>query len=283
MGRGFEEEEFAAARQAQESSIQKKKRIVARVEQAGIDLCESNKSQVEEKILFGFETPSVLEVEHGLDTSLRDTLDTRMANRFSRRFERKYGQGAVEMFKKMAEDPDNSLSDVGRLFGFSKQYAWYVYQKISGGPYSEVLKRKQLIRKQNCFDSWQKSKDVELLMKLKEKIESLGFACHITKGKRRYVFVVNGYKFVFKFTSTSRMIGAKQYFHFGTPNSTIKAGYDFLVTLCISEDESAYYVIPRDAMPKDGVSLQPQAGLHESKYARFKEAWDLLFTDENAN
>lgn len=203
-------------------------------------------------------------------------------NKFSRRFERKYGQGAVEIFKEVAEDPDNSLSDVGRHFGFSKQYAWYVYQKISGGSYSEVLKRKQLIRKQKRLDFWKNSKKLAHLVKLKEKIESLGFACDITKVKRRYLFVVNGYKLVFKFTSTSRMRGAKQYFHFGKPNNTVKAGYDFLVSLCISEDESAYYVIPRDAMPSDGVSLQPQAGPHESKYARFKEAWDLLLTDENA-
>ena len=68
----------------------------------------------------------------------------------------------------MAEDPVNALSGVGRHFGFSKQYAWYVYQKISGCPYSEVLKIKQLIRKKMRLDSWKTSKDVGLLMKLKE-------------------------------------------------------------------------------------------------------------------
>lgn len=206
-------------------------------------------------------------------------------NKFSRRFERKYGEGAVQMFKRIAEDPDNSLSDIARHFGFSKQYAWHVYQKISECPYSEVLKRKRQIREQKRLDSWKKSESFGLLMKVKERMAALGLSCDIVRKGSGYLFIANDHKLVVKFTDRSRVIGSKckEYFHVCSPKGPINDDYDFLVGLCISKDESAYYVIPRDVMPKDGVSLIPRAELDESKYARFKEAWDLLLKDENSS
>jgi len=124
----------------------------------GMDLHEFIKHKVEVESLYDYEIADLLN-EKVADIGrsrgvlaqdigwLRNEFGIKRANGFSRRFEHKYGQGAVDLFKDMIEDPINSLSDVARRFGFSRQYAWQTYKKIYGFPYTEAKKRKRRERR----------------------------------------------------------------------------------------------------------------------------------------
>ncbi|MBW2083370.1 MAG: hypothetical protein JRI39_09865 [Deltaproteobacteria bacterium] len=49
---------------------------------------------------------------------------------------------------------------------------------------------------------------------------------------------------------------------------------------CEGKDRSTHYVIPHQFMPKRIVSLNPESIRSSTKYGRFKEAWDVLRSDE---
>ncbi|MBW2346058.1 MAG: hypothetical protein JRF53_19105 [Deltaproteobacteria bacterium] len=117
-------------------------------EHVGMELYEFIKYKVEVESLHDYEIARILNVEAAFIGRLRNNFGIKRANGFSRRFERTYGLGAVETFKKMIENPDNSLSDVARHFGFSRQNAWHVYKKIYDRPYTEAYKRKRLKKRQ---------------------------------------------------------------------------------------------------------------------------------------
>lgn len=116
-------------------------------EHFGMDLYDFIKCKVEVESLYDYEIAHILNVEASRIGPLRKSLGIRRSNGFSRSFEGRYGKGAVDRFKKMIENPNNSLSDVARHFGFSRQYAWHVYKKIYGCPYTEAYKRKQFEKK----------------------------------------------------------------------------------------------------------------------------------------
>ena len=81
-------------------------------------------------------------------TKLRNTYGIKRIDGFSRRFDRRYGKGSVEKFKKMIESVDSTLTEIGKHFGFSKEYARQVYKKIYGTDYTEAFKKKRQIKKQ---------------------------------------------------------------------------------------------------------------------------------------
>lgn len=117
-------------------------------ERFGMELYEFIKYKVEVESLYDYEIANILNVEGAFIGRLRHNFRIKRSNGFSRRFDRTYGLGAVEKFKRMIESPDNSLSDVARHFGFSRQYAWQVYKKIYNCPYTETYTRKKLERRQ---------------------------------------------------------------------------------------------------------------------------------------
>jgi methylphosphotriester-DNA--protein-cysteine methyltransferase len=84
-------------------------------------------------------------------TRLRNAYGIKRATGFSRRFDRRHGKCAVEEFKKMIENPTSTLDDIGRHYGFSREYARQVYKKIYGYAYTEAYKRKRLIRRKMAF------------------------------------------------------------------------------------------------------------------------------------
>ncbi len=249
-------------------------------EQFGMGLHAFIKNIVEEESLYDYEIASLLNVKPSLFVKLRSSIGINRSNGFSRRFERTYGLGAVEKFKGLIEDPDNSLADVGSCFGFSRQNAWLVFKKIYGCPYTETYKRKAAVIKQKNHAPQRKSKTLAKIVKVKEKMESMGLSSHITKKKYGYMILVNGYRLSLRSSSRPRKKGRKQYFRISTKSST-NFECDFFICLCQSREKSIFYVIPSDAMPAGGVYLIPQAGPLESKYTQFREAWHLL-KHENA-
>ena len=116
----------------------------------GMDMHTFLRKKIEEDSLYDYEIAAMLNVRPSLIGRMRSSIGVKRSNGFSRRFERTYGRGAVETFKKMIEDPDKSLSDVGRRFGFSRQNAWLVSRKIYGYPYTKIFMKKILTKKQKA-------------------------------------------------------------------------------------------------------------------------------------
>jgi hypothetical protein len=114
----------------------------------GMEVYEFIKYKVEVESLHDYEIARIMNVKPADIGRLRRNFGIKRANGFPRRFERTYGVGAIETFKRMVEAPGNSLSDVARHFGFSRQNAWQVYKKIYNRPYTEVHQRKLLEKRQ---------------------------------------------------------------------------------------------------------------------------------------
>ena len=119
-------------------------------ERYGMDMRLFIRKKVQEDCLYDYEIAAMLNVRPSLIGRVRSSIGVKRSNGFPRRFERTYGRGAVETFKKMIEDSDNSLSDVGRHFGFSRQNAWLVSRKIYGYPYTKIFMKKILTKNQKA-------------------------------------------------------------------------------------------------------------------------------------
>ena len=239
-----------------------------------MDLYKFIKKKIEEESLYDYEIASLLNVRSQHIGKLRSALGIKRSNGFSRRFDLKYGAGAVKTFKTMIENPDTSMSDVARHFGFSREYARQVYKKVYGYPYTEAFKSKLQLRKRKMLANRKNSKHLDLLIKVKEKMESIGLTLHLRIQKHSFEILTNDYKLLLRYALTPVMIGKKEYFHITTGASP--ADIDFIVCLCRNNGKSIHYIIPCHVMPKYGIYLLPEARPAESKYARFKEAWHLL-------
>lgn len=107
-------------------------------EQFGMSLFEFMRQKIEDESLYDYEIADQLNVRSQTIGSLRHLFGLKRKNGFRRRFEKRYGRGAVIEFKDMIGDAENSLADVGRYFGFSREYARQVYIHIFGRPYRDM-------------------------------------------------------------------------------------------------------------------------------------------------
>ena len=244
-------------------------------EQFNMELYKFIKHKVEVENLYDYELAGILNVNGSFIGKLRKTFGMKKAAKFLRQFEQTYGAGAVKKFKKIIENPKNSLAGAARHFGFSREYARQVYEKIYGYPYTEAFQSKIELRKRKMLANRKKSKRLELLIKVKRKMESMGLTPHLRTREHPYEILTNGYKLLLKCASTPLMIGKKQYFRI-TNTTGASPDFDFIICVCRNNGESIHYIIPRHAMPKYRVYLLPEAKPGKSKYTRFKEAWHLI-------
>lgn len=242
----------------------------------GMGLYEFIKQNAEVDTLHDHEIAHILGVHPSRICKLRKGYGIKRANGFLRRFERAYGLGAVETFKELIEEPNTSLTDVGGHFGFTREYARHVYKKIYGRPYTEAYRRKRLLRqKRRLEEKRNRSKRAGALMKVGEKMKSLGLPYHVTYNGNSYTIFTNGYKLGLRISSTPTLINNREYFRINNAMRP-KEHMDFIICVCRKETRDTHFIIPSTAMPKALVSLMPQATVRQSKYARFKEAWHLL-------
>ncbi len=245
----------------------------------GMGLQEFIKQKAEVDTLHDHEIARILDVNPSRICKLRRDYKIKRANGFCRRFERTYGVGSVEKFKKLIERPETSLTDVGGHFGFTREYARHVYNKIYGRPYTEAYRRKRLLKQnKRLAEKRSKSKRAGALMKVGEKMKSLGLSYNITFKGNSYTIFTNGYKLGFRISSTPTLINKREYFRM---NNTMGASgpIDFIICVCRKGAKDTHFIIPSDTMPKALIALQPRARPDQSKYAQFKEAWHLLAHD----
>ena len=243
-------------------------------EQFGVSLYKFMAQKVEVESLYNYKIADILNVDKKQVGLLVRDFGLKKINGFSNRFEHRYGSGAISKFKSMIEDPENSLSDVGRHFGFSREYARQVYEKIYGFPYTKTFKRKTLEKKCRTKEPNKKPK-IAYLREVMEKLLSLGISSHIVKKRNLYRISSQGSTIDVRISAKPLTADHKQYFRIAYPKGTI-LNCDFFICLCETREERIHYIIPREDMPKTGICLIPQAKLHESKYTKFKEAWDRL-------
>ncbi len=141
----------------------------------GMDLYGFIKQKAQVDGLYDYEIASLLEVSDSMITKLRNAYGIKRINGFSRRFDRRYGKGSVERFKKMVENPDSTLAETGTYFGFTKEYARQVYQKIYSSAYTEAFKRKRLVkRKKGLTGRAKQPKRFGDLTEVNKKMKSTG-------------------------------------------------------------------------------------------------------------
>ena len=116
-------------------------------ERFDMGLHEFMKGKVEKESLYDYEIAGILNVNVAQIGKLRSSLGIKRANGFARRFDLKYGAGALNTFKTMIENRDVSLSSLARHFGFSRQYASLVFKEIYGCQYRDIYKKKGLASK----------------------------------------------------------------------------------------------------------------------------------------
>ena len=247
-------------------------------DQFGMDLFPFMRQKVEVESLYDYEIARILNVSTTSIRKLRNMYGIKRANGFSRRFDNIYGAGAVEMFKKMIEDPEISLTDLGRHFQFSREYARQVFQKLYGYPYTETYKRKQALKRKKRPSNGNGNGVTKLkgkYRKVRKKIESMGLLADVKENENFSLTLNNGYKLAIRATSTPVLIGNNQYYRINNAKCPIQ-DFDFFICLCKYSKEDVHFIIPSDIMPKSVLTLLPQAGPEQSKYAPFKEAWNLL-------
>ena len=245
-------------------------------ERFGEDLYDFIKQKIEVEALYDYEIASILNLSKTSFRKLRSGFGIKKANGFSRRFESVYGKGSVALFKEIIENPESSLADVARHFGFSREYARQVYRKIYGCSYTVAHKSKLLAKKgKRLSDKRRNSGQLENLMKVRKKMKSLGLDATVMIKGRSYIILNNGYKLALRATSKPVKIGKKQYFKINNEKCT-NGYFDFFICLCRNQKEDIHYVIPSNVMPRSSVSLLTQTSPNQSKYAQFEEAWHLL-------
>jgi len=86
-----------------------------------------------EKIQYGSssdqELAEILNVHPSTISRWRNRFDIPPADKFEKRFRKKYGRNSIEIFKKMVEE-EASLQKIANHFGFTREYARQVYNKL---------------------------------------------------------------------------------------------------------------------------------------------------------
>lgn len=240
----------------------------------GMKIHEFLKQKIEVENLYNYEVARFLNIKKK-DVGI---LIKRMGinrNGFNIRFESKYGIGAIYLFKQMIACPKNTLADVARHFGFSREYARYVYEKIYGYTYTREIKKRRFERLEAKRRQYKEPVKCILLRELVNLMASLGFEPQMRKENKSYKIYLNGYKVGFRYNAKPSVGGKKRYFRIAYKERSI-LGLDFIIFLCHYKGESTYYILPKEDLPKTGLCFIPEAEDHESKYQRFKDAWDLL-------
>ncbi|HUV59098.1 MAG TPA: helix-turn-helix transcriptional regulator [Desulfatiglandales bacterium] len=207
---------------------------------------------------------------------LRKQYGIKRADSSLRRLERRYGPGFVMRFKSIIEDPSSSLADVGRHFGFSREYVRRIFKKIYRLPYTEIYKKKILLRRLKADSLKLSSGRLMYVKKVKDKITNMGLGPKILiEAKSYFLLTNNNLRVTVLHSSKLRQIGNKKYFYVNVINKQ-KQGCDFFILSYLNNGDRSCYIIPNECMPKRGALIMISSNNTNGKYSRFKDAWHLL-------
>ena len=72
----------------------------------------------------------------------RNKFNIRPADKFKRKFREKYGSDALQSFDMMVKNR-TTLQEIANYFGFTREYARQVYNKLYNGSYSDHLRQRR--------------------------------------------------------------------------------------------------------------------------------------------
>ncbi len=245
----------------------------------GMTLYEFIIQKTRRESLYDYEIANILGVTTWQIRRYRNGFGIRKANAFPRRFEQTYGEGAISIFKKIVGNPDSSLADAGRHFGFTREYARYVYKNIYGKTYSEAFLEKKRIRKKRKLSRIRrKSQRISYLMEVMGRMKLNGIISKIWDSPH-HLIKTNGYNLSIKISSKPSMVGNKLYFLFRNGKRRYD-NVDFFICLCKNGKGFIHYIIPANVMPRSGISILHQEEACNGKYSQFKEAWHQLVRED---
>jgi hypothetical protein len=236
------------------------------------------KQKVERDGLTDTEISHILHIHWSTVGNLRRQFGLKKPHPFFRHFERSYGPGAVRRFKAIIEDPSTSLADVGRSFGFTRETARQIYQKIYGFPYTEAYRQK-LLRRRSKPDSLKfSSRRLIHLKTVKDKLTTMGLdPTIVVQGNSHLLVTNNNLRVAVFYNSKLRQTGTKKYFAVKALHKQ-KQGCDVFILTYLDKGVRGYYIIPNRYMPRKGTLIAISADDTNGKYTQFKDAWHLLGT-----
>jgi transposase len=72
----------------------------------------------------------------------RNKFNIKPADKFKRKFKEKYGPDAIDSFDMMVQN-QTTLQEIANYFGFTREYARQVYNKLYEGSYSDYLRKQR--------------------------------------------------------------------------------------------------------------------------------------------
>jgi len=87
------------------------------------------REKIEHGSLSDQELANILKVHPSTVSRWRNRFNIPPADKFEKRFRKKYGRDSIEIFKKMIEE-ESSLQGIANHFGFTREYARQVFNKL---------------------------------------------------------------------------------------------------------------------------------------------------------
>lgn len=230
----------------------------------------------QQEALFDYEIAALVNVSPWQIAKLRKRYGIKRGDAFLRRFESKYGVGAVQQFKALAVDVDASLADIGDYFGFSKEYARQVYRKLFGHPYTTAYRRKLDKRRKQAGFNRQIAKRIRRIQDVIDLMRSHGINGRIVnKGRGVYRIRCNGYQIALKHSTHPLKIDNRLYYRFSN-HDNYRLKDDFNICCCWTPGEKKYYVLPKNRTPRTCASICYDPNSILGRYEQYKDAWFLL-------
>ena len=100
------------------------------------------REKVEIETLTDAQIARLLNVGTSTVSHWRNKFNIKPADKFKRKFKEKYGSDALEYFDMMIKNRA-TLQEIASYFGFSREYARQVYNKLYHGSYSEHQRQRR--------------------------------------------------------------------------------------------------------------------------------------------
>jgi transposase len=100
------------------------------------------REKVEVEALTDAQIARLLNVGTSTISHWRNKFNIKPADKFKRKFKEKYGHDALESFDMMVRNR-TTLQEIANYFGFTREYARQVYNKLYNGSYSEHQRRRR--------------------------------------------------------------------------------------------------------------------------------------------
>lgn len=100
------------------------------------------RDKVESEALTDAQIARLLNVGTSTISHWRNKFNIRPADKFKRKFQEKYGTDALQSLDIMVKN-QTTLQEIANYFGFTREYARQVYNKVYKRPYSEHVRQRR--------------------------------------------------------------------------------------------------------------------------------------------